>query len=151
MNALESFKNKVSTGASDRGCVLWAGAKTAGGYGNFRSVYAHRIAYELVHGAVPAGKLVLHHCDTRLCVNPKHLFVGTAAENTADMLMKGRGVRGRHVNAKLNQVQVLEIRSAKGTQQEIADRYGIKRQTVGMIRRRAAWGWLSDKKETSNT
>lgn len=77
------------------GCWLWTGHVKKGGYGQFslthtRPVGAHRYSYELHNGAVPAGLFVMHSCDTPACVNPAHLTIGTAKDNTADMIAKGR-------------------------------------------------------------
>jgi hypothetical protein len=78
-------------------CWIWRGHLNSQGYGQFhcrvagRSGYlAHRLMYRLVHGEVPDGLYVLHRCDVRLCVNPDHLFVGSAADNLRDMVAKGR-------------------------------------------------------------
>lgn len=75
------------------GCWLWQGAKR-NGYGRIRRgrgfVAAHRLVYEVVNGRVAKG-LVCHRCDVPACVNPAHLFLGTAKDNTQDMVAKGRG------------------------------------------------------------
>jgi hypothetical protein len=62
-----------------------------------RNTLAHRAAYTLVHGKVPDGKLVLHKCHNRACCNVKHLYVGTHADNSSDMVEAGRQCAGsRH-------------------------------------------------------
>lgn len=75
-------------------CWLWTATKTHGGYGlvkaNGRQGVVHRMAWELTNGPIPSGLLVCHRCDVRNCVRPDHLFLGTAKENTQDMLAKGR-------------------------------------------------------------
>ena len=55
---------------------------------------AHRFAY-MIHVGDPDGLLVLHLCDNPRCVRPSHLFAGTHADNTADMMHKGRNVSPR--------------------------------------------------------
>lgn len=79
------------------GCWLWLRTCDKDGYGHgFRvhgkKVKAHSFSYERTFGAIPAGKWVLHKCDNPSCVNPDHLFLGTHADNMADMTKKGRSV-----------------------------------------------------------
>lgn len=81
------------------GCWLWLAAGGRGGYGVIKLPHskknssAHRVAFELYVGPVPPGMCVLHRCDTRACVNPAHLFLGTYEDNAHDMIRKGRAIR----------------------------------------------------------
>lgn len=91
------------------GCWLWTGGRqtpsptSPSGYGkvqvNGRRVFAHRRAYELACGPIPVGLQVLHRCDTPLCIRPAHLFLGTQADNMADMAAKGRARNSALVRA----------------------------------------------------
>ncbi len=88
------------------GCWLWAGTKLPQGYGLFRTgsirdgtrryERAHRASWRLHRGEIPESLQVCHACDTPSCVNPDHLFLGTARENTLDMVRKGRHKPATH-------------------------------------------------------
>jgi len=75
------------------GCWLWTGRYITTGYGALKggvTQLAHRAMWRAHHGEIPRGLFVLHRCDVRCCVNPAHLFLGTAQDNTKDMVRKGR-------------------------------------------------------------
>lgn len=75
-------------------CELWDGRANRDGYGvrgrRFGTTLVHRQTWIETHGVVPAGLNVLHHCDNPPCRNVEHLFVGSQADNLADMTDKGR-------------------------------------------------------------
>lgn len=122
------------------GCIEWTGTKDDQGYGKLKidrkSYLVHRVAFELERGSIPDGQRVCHHCDNPSCVNVDHLFLGTAAENSADMLQKRRHCYGeRHPKAKLSAVQISEIRDSSDSCRAIARRFGIAKSYVSKLRR----------------
>lgn len=149
---LERFRVKYREDPT--GCWIWTSALKENGYGSFGrggieggSAYAHRWAYEHFVGPIPPNMMVCHHCDVPACVNPAHLFLGTHADNMADMAAKGRSLRGeRHNLVKLKDAEVLEIRrlwSAGGiAQPELAQRFDTTKGTVSLIVRGQTWRHL---------
>lgn len=142
----ERFEAKFKRG-SDAECWLWLGARHGKGYGHFscfgRGEKAHRVSYSLYVGEIPHGLMVLHRCDTPACVNPKHLFVGTNADNMADMKAKGRGngPRGESQHlAKLNESAVRAIRAAPPRNgRKLAAQYGVSPTEISAVRKGRIW------------
>jgi hypothetical protein len=86
----ERFLEKVDKRAADE-CWLWTGCCDTAGYGRAgKRERAHRIAYQIAHGPLPDGVLVRHTCDNPPCCNPGHLRLGSFADNTRDMVERGR-------------------------------------------------------------
>ena len=147
------------------GCIIWLGADNGRGYGvvtiNGRQTYAHRASYEYSVGPIPDGMFVCHHCDVRSCINPRHLFLGTARANTSDMISKGRAkspgapgdrnasrkypelVRGEsNGRAVLSRADVEAIRAAHTSgnpQRKLAKQYGVGQSQIGRICRGEHW------------
>lgn len=124
-------------------CWEWRGTRFKNGYGRItladrRTNVAHRVALELAVGILPADMEACHRCDNPPCVNPAHLFAGTARDNAADMIAKRRDLRGeRSPYAKLTFADATAIREAYArggvSQQAIADRYDVKQPAISRI------------------
>jgi HNH endonuclease len=133
------------------GCWEWIGNRTDCGYGRIRSggrgtpvVRAHRVSWELSHGKIPDGMGVLHHCDNRLCVNPAHLFLGTNADNNADMKRKTRHHFGERTgNAVLTWEIVAALRWHYHSDQQpllqLAREFGVNYQTAVSAVKLQSW------------
>lgn len=135
----------------ESGCWLWLGGTTPNGYGRASTarahVVAHRVFYAYHKGPIPDGLQVCHKCDTRLCVNPDHLFLGTQSDNANDMYRKGRGndcFGERNGIAKLTEAQVLEILASPDLSgAAFARRYGVHPTTIHRARRGEYWKHLN--------
>lgn len=141
------FWNKVDVRGEDD-CWVWAASLDSDGYGQIgckeiqsNPCKAHRLSWFFAYGEHPEpGLLVCHSCDTRSCVNPKHLFLGTPKDNSQDAAKKMR------FRNKLTPEQVREIRArreAGETLSGIAKDYGIGRQSVFDIHSRHTWSHVS--------
>lgn len=145
----QRFWSKVNRSGGTDSCWLWIGKSKQKGYGAFHlpgrvMVRAHRYSYELAHGPIVGGLHVLHRCDVRLCVNPAHLFLGTAGDNVRDCSAKGRfNHAGEHnAAARLTSAKASDIRSRRAsgeTGKALALEYGVHPNTIYAISRGEHW------------
>jgi len=135
---IDRFLKFVET--DNNGCWVWVGCKQGkhpwqyGSFGvNGKIEKAHHFSYEFYRGPVPEGMLVCHTCDNPPCVNPDHLFLGTALDNTQDMIQKGRSnfLRGsKKANALLTENTVINIRNDPRPVVEIARELGVSSSCI---------------------
>ena len=155
----QRFFTKVKT--MENGCDEWTGAQDLKrGYGKVWVPELHklarvtRVAYAIAFGPFPQELDVCHHCDNPRCVNPKHLFLGTASDNLKDCSRKGRlgGICtperngwSKGVGFKLSEQDVLRIRSlvASGvSRQAVAEQYRVGKYTIRDIVQRRTWKFI---------
>jgi len=143
----ERFWDKVEI-KSEEECWEWKGFISPKGYGRFKlgvnMPNAQRVSWMLTHGKIPNKLHVLHSCDNRSCVNPKHLYLGTNADNMRDMAERGRSTKGKifhwgenHWNTTLSSQQIKEIRllysTGDYTYAKLAKLYRVCFQHIGSI------------------
>ena len=129
------------------GCHLWTGALNFYGYATSYwkglRIGMHRVAFELANGPIPKGLSVCHSCDVRCCVNPAHLFLGTARDNHHDAIRKKRNSFGqRHGCSKLSDDDIAAIRASTVSSNVICRDFGVSGVTIRTIRRRDTWRHL---------
>ena len=126
-------------------CWPWTRRLDPKGYGrttddNRKGAFAHRAAYMLTNGPIPDGLVIRHSCDNPACCNPKHLDVGTQADNIMDML-----VRQRHTPTKIPLDIAWKMREdsiAGLPTKDIAQKYGFERSTIKQLMRRGRAGLM---------
>ena len=146
-------------------CLEWTVMRLKDGYGQFRldgkMQLSHRVAMMLA--GVEIGELqVLHRCDNPPCVNTDHLFLGTNADNMADMIAKGRSARGEKHGSRTKpertprgltngntkqptpeniamKAKIFALRLSRMSQQEISSEVGLSQPHVGLILNGKAW------------
>ncbi len=142
------FVSHVDTASHPTGCHIWLAGRTPKGYGHFwmngKTLMAHRVAYALVHPKMDGSKFVLHRCDNPSCVNPNHLFLGTANDNIQDMVSKGRQPKGSLTKkSKLTEVSALQIYQLyhryKRTQLQLAAKYAVTQAAIWYVVHDRTW------------
>jgi len=147
----------------ENGCWLYQGflkLNSSGlkyGWVSFRnkSMNAHRASWIIHNGEIPKDLLVCHKCDVPNCINPEHLFLGTAYENTHDMIKKGRNAPSafigrfgeKHPKAKLTIKQVIEIKemiSKNMNQTKIASLYNVTPMNISLIKTGKNWASVKE-------
>lgn len=147
------FWEKVDNSGGDSACWIWTAYRDRKGYGRIQRngsgspTQAHIISWEIACGPVPSGQCVLHRCDNPSCVNPAHLFLGTKADNNADMRAKGRHAHGeRQGSAVLSEQDVrniIALRKEGGLLTDLAVRFGVSESHISEISRGKAWAHLA--------
>jgi hypothetical protein len=143
----QTFWRSVDQSSGSDACWGWTGARNRKGYGVVKwqgqLFVAHRLAWTLTSGPIVDDSFVLHRCDNPPCCNPAHLFLGTAADNTADAIAKGRlktlfPAGERHPLARLTDADaalIRQMREAGVPLKEIAARFGIATSHVSKVSR----------------
>lgn len=132
-------------------CWEWTGSKSSFGHGEIyiggtgpdarKRTMTHRASWEFHNGPIPDGMCVCHRCDNPSCINPDHLFLGTKAENSRDMVEKNRQISGEDMpHSKLTWTQVAAIRKCTAiTQSEIAAIAGVTQSVISEIKNNNYW------------
>lgn len=155
----ERFLEKVRKPRNPKDCWWWTGGRNKKGYGritigpNWHPVMAHRVSYEIYNGEIPDGLRVRHTCDNTSCVNPAHLETGTNADNSRDMVSRGRSAAGtKNAHAKVTEMDVSQMRIAYSktdvSQADLCRKYKLAAGTVHHILKGITWRHVHPKLAT---
>lgn len=162
MTEMQRYLSKVDASGGPDACWPWTGGTFDSGYGRFSlsdakrsSVRSHRWGFTQLVGPIPEGMIVRHTCDVRACHNPAHWLLGTPADNSADMVRRGRSASGTGNGAsRLTEADVRVIKhellpltaTGKGatrrgqlTQAQIAARFGVTQGVIASIKAGRTW------------
>lgn len=146
-----AFWSRVDKRDDDQ-CWNWTGARVGRGREGYGRLYfrgerirAHRVSFFLANGFLTYKGLICHFCDNPSCVNPSHLFIGTAKDNSEDCCAKGRQNRGvNRPDSKLSEAQVREIKLGgvnryHGFVSESAVKYNVSESAIRNILKGLKW------------
>lgn len=142
MNVLKNHRKDSS------GCWIWLGTiNPTNGYGTHyfkrngkaTSTSAHRAVWTKLHGEPPRHIQVCHTCDVRLCVRPKHLFLGTGKENCIDRSRKGRSARQHFTERQAVEVFLSPLHGGRAAKQ-----FGVDPDLIRKIRQRKLYAWATE-------
>lgn len=139
------------------GCWIWTGKSlNQKGYGHIqlggkgtKHKLSHRLSYEIHHGPIPDGMVVMHSCDNPTCVNPSHLSAGTQSQNILDAFSRGRKTAKpphkqgeNHGASKLKESDVLYIRASEKSTKELARMFFVSKSAVERIKNGKTWSHI---------
>lgn len=145
---LSSFPENAFKEGQEDNCWNYKGSRHNSGYGEIgwgdKDHYlSNRLSYIIFNGLIPYGKIVRHTCDNRLCVNPKHLILGTHYDNSIDSVK-----RNRQGHMKLNEECVkvikwmLKYKLRRGLAAKLARLHNVVPETIGAIKAGKSWSWV---------
>lgn len=145
---LPSLEDRLCLGSQkdpSSGCIIWTGSKDTDGYGQIglgdgpdRNRKTHRVVYAMAYGEFDQSLHVLHTCDHPSCIRPSHLFLGTHADNMADMAQKGRASKQGKISLAATipastKKQIRSLREAGKPVRFIAEACGVSDYAVVMF------------------
>lgn len=140
--------NKFDFEIDSNGCYICTSHKPGTQRGQYRTIRVkrngkftsiHRWIYSEMYGPVPDHLVVRHKCDNGLCVRPDHLELGTKADNSRDMVERGRNTNGPRILDEEKAKEIKDLLRYGMTHKEIAGFYGVKPRTIGDISSGKRW------------